>query len=91
MNVPVGLGTIVGYALTAIGVAVTAILAVEGGTHVLSPNTVAVLTTVAGVATTLGRMLQASTKTVVPEVFSGGKETPPASSPAAVADGDGHA
>ncbi len=59
MNVKIGLGTIVGYALTTLGAAATAWATAEGPTSHIKPGLLAVLTVAAGLLTSLGRMYQA--------------------------------
>lgn len=59
-QVSVGPSSIIGYGLTLIGAVLTAVLGVEGGEHFISPELVAILTTVAGVTTNLGRQYQAA-------------------------------
>jgi hypothetical protein len=58
MKVSVGLGTKVGYALTAICGAASAWATAEGASAHISPALLAVLTIVSGIGTTLGRQYQ---------------------------------
>jgi hypothetical protein len=58
MKVSVGLGTIVGYGLAALGAIATAWATSEGASSHISPALLAVVTTVAGLGTTLGRQYQ---------------------------------
>ena len=60
-EVPVKLGSIVGYLLTALGAAATAWATAEGPTSHIKPGLLAVLTVVAGLLTSLGRKYQAKT------------------------------
>lgn len=60
MKVPVGLGSIVGYVLTAIGAAATAWATAEGASSHIKPGLLAAITVGAGLFTSLGRMYQAA-------------------------------
>ncbi len=58
-EVPIKLGTIVGYLLPALGAAATAWATAEGSASHIKPGLLAVLTVAAGLLTSLGRMYQA--------------------------------
>lgn len=69
MNVSVGISTKVGYGLTLIGAALTA-WATAASHPGVSPETLLIVTIVAGMVTSFGRMLQAAVATngTTPEV-----------------------
>jgi hypothetical protein len=57
-KVPIGPATIVGYVLTALGAAGAGLASIEGTTG--TAKWLAILSVIAGVATNLGRQLQAA-------------------------------
>jgi hypothetical protein len=75
MKVSIGLGTIVGYGLTAIGGAATAWATAEGASAHIAPGLLAVVTVIAGSLTTLGRMYQAAKAAAPVEVLTAKPET----------------
>jgi hypothetical protein len=59
-KVKIGIGTIIGLTLTAVGTAATAWSTAEGAASHIKPGELAVITVASGLFTMLGRMYQAA-------------------------------